>query len=282
MRFFIPQWESLQLSNRLESLSSAWIIAAVAFTASHYFLVYLIWTIILRNLGAQAAFRQTARVYALSLLAKYIPGNIAAYGLRTHLANKAGVPLIISMKSFLLEALLALAAAAAISVPGTMYYFPHFINVLSICLFGGSTLIAIALLVTKRFKTLGLTEFFLNTRKVTRSVNIFFLYLLVWFISGLGHWCLANALGVYTTGKFPELLVAVATSWAAGFVSFFAPAGLGVREAVLYVFVNSWMSEADVLLFVTLSRLLTFGLEVLCTLSCLLCCFGTRQMHKLE
>ena len=45
-------------------------------------------------------------------------------------------------------------------------------------------------------------------------------------------------------------MVAVSTSWALGFVSVFAPAGLGVREAVLYFFVNNWMEQTDAILFV--------------------------------
>jgi uncharacterized membrane protein YbhN (UPF0104 family) len=60
-------------------------------------------------------------------------------------------------------------------------------------------------------------------------------------------------------------MAAVSASWALGFVSIFAPAGLGIREAVLYFFVNNWMDHADVVLFVTLSRLLMFGVEVFLT-----------------
>lgn len=60
-------------------------------------------------------------------------------------------------------------------------------------------------------------------------------------------------------------MVAVSASWALGFISIFAPAGLGVREAVLYFFVNSWMEQADLILFVTLSRLLMFGVEFFLT-----------------
>jgi uncharacterized membrane protein YbhN (UPF0104 family) len=64
--------------------------------------------------------------------------------------------------------------------------------------------------------------------------------------------------------------VAVPASWAIGFVSVFAPAGLGVREAVLYFFVNNRMDQGDLILFVTLSRLLMFGVEVFLTAGFLL------------
>jgi hypothetical protein len=32
------------------------------------------------------------------LLPKYVPGNVAAHGLRTQLATKAGVPVFVSLK----------------------------------------------------------------------------------------------------------------------------------------------------------------------------------------
>ena len=49
-------------------------------------------------------------------------------------------------------------------------------------------------------------------------------------------------------------------------LSVFTPAGLGVREGVLFLFVRGWMGSASAMLFVVLSRLLAFAVEVLLTL----------------
>lgn len=210
----------------------------------------------------------TARAYVFSLLAKYIPGNVAAHGLRTQLATRAGVPVLVSMKSFLLEAIFAVGTAAVISIPGTIHYFPAVLTPRSAWLFVAFTLVLIAIIVARRFRFATINWLHMMTSpRPTGYVSVVFLYLLLWLVSGIAHWCLANAVGSYSVSQLPQLIIAVAASWALGFVSIFAPAGLGVREAVLYFFVKNWMEQADVILFVTLSRLLMFGVEVVLTVS---------------
>jgi hypothetical protein len=267
LRVFISHSQTLELSNRLATLSVPWIIAAALFTSGYYVLGLLVWTLILRNLGSQPHLHMTTRAYVLSLLPKYIPGNVAAHGLRTQLAMKAGVPVLVSMKSFFLEAIFALGTAAAISIPGTMYYFPEVLNPFSAWLLAAFVLGLIALVAARQFKLKSIDELRLTTkqRRPTGYVNVFSLFLLVWLFSGVAHWCLANALNDYSGSHLPQLIVAVSASWGLGFISIFAPAGLGVREAVLYFFVNNWMAQADVILFVTVSRLLMFGVEVFLT-----------------
>lgn len=263
LQFFIPRWESLQLSDRLGTLSGPWIIAAAGFTLAYYVLGLLIWTIILRNLGSQPDLHMITRAYVFSLLPKYIPGNVAAHGLRTQLATRAGVPVFVSMKSFLLEAIFALGTAAVISIPGAVYYYAAITDNLSVWLVVAFALVLIAVVAARQFKLQSINEFHPTAphRRPTGYVNVFSLYLLLWFVSGVAHWCLANALSFYSVSQLPQLMVAVSASWALGFVSIFAPAGLGVREAVLYFFVNNWMEQADIILFITLSRVIMFGVE---------------------
>jgi glycosyltransferase 2 family protein len=266
LQFFIPRWQSLQLSDRLGTLSGPWTIAAAAFTLVYYVLGLFIWAILLRGLGSRPVFQLTARAYVLSLLAKYIPGNVAAHGLRTQLAMKGGVPVLVLMKSFLLEALFALGTAALIAVPGTIYFFPTLLDGLSIWVVVLAALGLIAVVAARRWQAASIIGSPLGTPSgSTAYVQAGVLFLLVWLASGAAHWSLANALGNYSGSHLPQLMVAVSASWALGFVSVFAPAGLGVREAVLYFYVNNWMDQSDVILFVTLSRLLMFGVEVFLT-----------------
>jgi glycosyltransferase 2 family protein len=271
LQFFIPRWESLQLSDRLGTLSWPWITAAAVFTVAYYVLGFSIWTIILHNLGSSPNLYMTARAYVCSLLPKYIPGNVAAHGLRAHLAAQAAVPVLVSVKSFVLEATFALGTAAAVSLPGVVYYRPFIMDRLFNWLVAAVVLVLIIVMVAKRFKLKNINDLgLLAPRRIRACFKVFLLYLVVWFVSGVAHWCLANALTVYSVSQLPQLTVAVSASWALGFISIFAPAGLGVREAVLYFFVNNRMQQADVILFVTLSRLLMFGIEVFLTIGFLL------------
>jgi glycosyltransferase 2 family protein len=263
LQFFTPRWESLQMADRLGTVSLPWIITAAIFTLAYYILGLLIWIMILHNLGSQPDIHLTTRAYVFSILPKYIPGNVAAHGLRTQLATQAGVPLLVSMKSFLLEAIFALGTAAVISIPGAVYYYPVIMDRFSNWLVAALALVLIAVAAARRFKLNNINGLSLTAPhgRSTAYLNVFSLYLLFWFVFGIAHWCLANALSVYSVLNLPPLMVAVSASWAVGFISIFAPAGLGVREAVLYFFVNNWMEQADIILFVTLSRLLIFGVE---------------------
>ncbi len=266
LQFLIPRWQSLQLSDRLVALSGPWILAVGAFTVAYYVLGLIIWTIILGTLGSRPNLYLTSAAYVYSLLAKYIPGSVAAHGVRTQLAMRAGVPVLVLMKSFLLEAIFALGTAAVIAIPGTLYFAPAVIDRLSTWIVALATVLLVAVVATRRFKLASMySSRLIPLPSATGYVKVGFLYLLVWLVSAAAHWCLANALGDYSISHFPLLMVAVSTSWALGFVSVFAPAGLGVREAVLYFFVNNWMEQTDAILFVTLSRLLMFGVEVFLT-----------------
>lgn len=271
LQFFIPRWQALQLSDRLGTLSGLWIVAAAIFAAAFYILGLLIWIMILRNLGSQPSLHMTARAYVLSLLAKYIPGNVAAHGVRTQLAMSAGVPVLILMQSFLLEAIFAIGTAAVISIPGTMYFFPNVADRFFTWVIALIALVLVGIAAARRSRLATVKGFRLSgPGGWTDYLKIGVLYFLVWLASGAAHWCLANAINVHSIARLPHLIVAVPVSWVLGFVSIFAPAGLGVREAVLYFFVNNWMDQADVILFVTLSRLLMFSVEVFLTAGFLL------------
>jgi hypothetical protein len=83
----------------------------------------------------------------------------------------------------------------------------------------------------------------------------------------LAHWSLAHAIAPLPAGQLFSLMVALSTSWAVGMLTFFAPAGLGVREGVLFLFARGWMGTSNALLFVTLSRLCSLLAEALLTLT---------------
>ena len=137
----------------------AWILAAAVFTMGYYLLPLLSWAIDFAEpwLAASSLYNH-ASLY-VSLLAKYIPGNVAAHGVRTQLAMRAGVPVLVLMKSFLLEAIFALGTAAAIAIPGTMYFFPAVIHRFSTWVAVFVAVILVAVVAARRFKLVSLDRF---------------------------------------------------------------------------------------------------------------------------
>ncbi len=96
-------------------------------------------------------------------------------------------------------------------------------------------------------------------------VALFVLYGVSWLTYGLSHWLLLNAITPFSIDSLFPLSVALAVAWGVGFVSVIAPAGLGIREGALYLFVAGSLSQGQAILFVTLSRLLGFAVELLIT-----------------
>lgn len=271
LTFLIPKWQVLQLSGRLETLSGQWLLAAWVFMVMQYLMMFFLWHLLLRVLGARPPLLPIFRAFAFSLLPKYVPGTVLAYGVRGRLVMQAGVPATTTVASLIWEAFFTLGSATVVSLLGLLYHPPVFAQdslqwLVVACGVGVGFLLSPMLLGSRWKAWTGLSQ--LRGQSWVGMSLLFGLYISIWLIMGLTHWCLAQALTSLPTDTLFPFVIASALSWGLGYISFIAPAGLGVREGVLYFFVRSWMSEGDALLFVTLSRIMMFGAELLLTLTC--------------
>ncbi len=273
LRFVVPRWQALQVSGQLHTFSRAWLTIAAAILVAHYLYIFALWLALLRRLGARPVVPLLFRAYGFSLLPKYVPGKIATYGVRVRLALDAGVSLTQVSQSVIWEALLVLTSAAGISLLGAL-------GATGVELSGPARWLSLAFVLAVLVLAVVAATPWFGTRWKERSglrllagdprvfVGFLLLYATTWLTYGFAHWALARAVDPGVTVGAMTVVTAVCVSWSLGFVSFVAPAGLGVREGVLYVFAVGWMAEPAALLFVTLSRLLSFGIELLLTGTC--------------
>lgn len=272
LAFLVPKWQSLELTRRVTALPADWLLAAGLVLIIHYFYIFALWALLLRRLGSRFQIRPLFRAYVLALLAKYLPGKVVAHGVRARLALQMGLPGPAVSSSLIWEALFVLGSA---SVFGLLGYFGPTLAPLHqaarwlILVFGlgGTGLLAIGAsgVVGRRWtRWIGLPQLI---GQPLWLVALFLLYGASWLTYGLSHWLLANAITPLPPSAFLPLAVALAVSWGVGFVSIIAPAGLGIREGVLYLFIAGSLPEGQAILFVTLSRLLGFGVELLLTVS---------------
>jgi glycosyltransferase 2 family protein len=88
------------------------------------------------------------------------------------------------------------------------------------------------------------------------------LYLAVWGIYGLAFWTTGRALFAIPAADIPRYIGVFALAWLAGLVAFFAPGGIGVREAVIAALLNSRLGPADAIVLAATSRVVLSTIDI--------------------
>jgi glycosyltransferase 2 family protein len=237
-------WLDLDLS-RVTSLAWGLIAAFALIYGSANLLLALAWWHLLRYLGASATRLGSIRIYGISQLARYLPGNIFHLAGRQALGMAEGIPAGILAKSAIWE-------LGSIAVAGVLFGwmilpllssgFPEEAGVL--LLLGSTALIAGLLrgMVGRQpaWSFLWQMLFLLVSGAV-------FVALLHMVAGGEG----LNARHWLTIGG------AYIAAWLVGLVTPGAPAGVGVREMILLLLLKGIVAEMDLLLAVLLGRLVT-------------------------
>jgi hypothetical protein len=271
LRYVFPKWREFGLSSRLLSLDLGWIAGSLLVFTLQLLVLFLLWRTVLRLLGAAPRTRSLFRAFGFSLLPKYVPGKVLGSGLRVGLTAKAGVSYPVAIGSLVWEVGFALSSSGLITMFGLALGVTRELEPTSRWMFWVFPLALLAGLILLRIPRLRSTaETWAHLGAIARNpvgvVALFVGYLCTWLLYTTAHWMVAQAIAPVPLDQAIPLLVALATSWTIGFLSFFAPAGLGVREGTLFIFARGLMGSPAALLFVTLSRLVILVAEVLITL----------------
>lgn len=208
------------------------------------------------------------RLLACALTAqcgKFIPGGAVAIVGRVGLAARQGVAAGSATVAVAGEMLLApLACIAFFPLAFAGDGLPVWLAI-TMSLFGLALLSVVTTLTPVRARarrwmpSAQIPESARDPNLVARAVLI---YSSGWILQGLSFWLLAQAL-LDEQGITPLIAVGVwALAWFAGFVVFFIPAGLGVRELVLVALLGSQLGADRVLLLATVFRVMTMTVDI--------------------
>lgn len=268
--YVVPRLGEWQVVSGIEGLHPAWLALAGAVLAVHYGLVFTLWTLLLRTLGCGLRTSAAFRAFCLSLLPKYVPGKVVSAGLRARLATEAGAPLLTVSTSLVLEMALGIGSAGVVALLGLALGIPPSLaraaRWLAIVLGVGALAfigVFLAPLPASRWKQhIGPH---LTPATALRLAALLVLYSAGWGVSALSHWALARAIEPLPFRAVVPLGTALAISWGVGALSLFAPAGLGVKDGVLYLSVRGLLGDRNALVFAALSRLLSVTVEAAIT-----------------
>jgi len=203
------------------------------------------WRQLLAHFGVYATRLWTIRIYGISQLAKYIPGNIFHLASRQATGMSTGVSGGILVKTTAWE-------LGLFAVSGALYgwlvlplLLPGFPLALSIFLWA-VTVLLVAYLLHQIIDREVAVSFFMVTLFLALS-GVIFAALLALIDGGsemrTQNWLLIG--GAYII------------AWFAGFITPGAPAGLGIREMVLLLLLKGVVVETDLLMAVLSGRLIT-------------------------
>jgi hypothetical protein len=258
------QWDALR---QVEIGRQVWlVVAGLAVTyGCALMLVAEVWHRLISDFAA-ARFprRLTLPSYALSQLAKYIPGNVFQYVGRHGRMARAGVanaPLLRAVTSDIIVLLLAAALTASCSY----LLFPIRLPMLSDAsarLALVAAVVVIAALAAATIAVPRLARFIRKTSPRRATLAAVIPLMMVFFaIQGV---TLVSLAGTITGAILPQLATVAVLSWIAGVLPLGAPAGLGTREATILLLAGPLVGSANSLLLAALFRLVTTFGDIVC------------------
>ena len=182
------------------------------------------WYLLLRSAGESPKPGDAASVFLLSQVGKYLPGNVAQYVGRVALAKGRGLGSASVLFTLAMEAACAILAGLALAAAA----FP-----MDLADRFGPGRLAAAVLIAGLVAVVG-ARFVGPARLRSRAwLACLGLYSFNFLAFGACAALLASGILGSGTAPLPALAAVFAAAWVAGFVTPGAPAGLGVREAVL-------------------------------------------------
>ena len=238
------------------------------------------WVLLVRALGGQLDLAEGMSIHLTSNLAKYVPGFIWSYAGKGYLAVRQGVPAGIATVSIAGEFAIVYICGALLAVLSL-----PFSDLISLPLGGRASLQMIAVsaavlviiglpplvrrLALRARVTRTQPEPFLSARW-PRIAFVMAAVLMTWCLLAFGFSVLY---GQPLSGGWSHLLrhsIALVGAMLLGQIAFFAPTGVGVREAVLVALLASQGSAAEVLILAVVFRLEMIVGEIVCALVAML------------
>ena len=236
-------WEQLTTSQFTLRLSPFWLGTSAIVYAVCLVFPATYWCCVLRYLGQRPTLYRSIRAHLVGHVGKYVPGKVCVVLIRAGLLRGKTVDTTVCVLSIFLEGLMQMAVGALLVV-GVLFWRAvdtgqeHFLLYILLLFLG----VAVPILppVFKRIVYfIGLRKFSTEVDKVNALPWRTFLFgiplmLVFWALISLSYWCVIHAIGIpIPFSDYPTCILAITASMVAGFVFVVAPAGMGVREAII-------------------------------------------------
>ncbi|MCC6544983.1 MAG: flippase-like domain-containing protein [Nitrospirae bacterium] len=266
-RVVYEQWD--KISGYPWSLNSLWLGISIGILLAAYLLSAYEWTLILRMIGVRIELSKGISIFLLSMFGRYIPGGIWSPVGRVFLCRREGIADSRSGMSVLLEQTYPVVSAAFVFVVSLLFWHDT-----------GPVARAFPLLVF-----VPLFFIFLHPKPFLRVMNpvlawfgkgpinislsfgnmliLAGYYSFSWIVAGVAFYCFIRAFYPLEFYYIPILSGISAISFIIGYLTFFTPAGLGVREGSITILLSLFIPTHIALGVALLSRLWIIGVELI-------------------
>ena len=248
------------------------------------------WNLVLAGLGYRTSVMGSIRVWLHSESRRWLPGGIWGYASRATQAGELGVPVSVASASMLIELLITMAAAVIVSLVGVAFHYQDLAdtirrmvieksNIPSGVTATGAVVVVMSVLLFATRRTLvrklgGLAEKFklLSNVKLdlSRIGGALGYMTLMAVVNGMIGVCLLPIIDSNASVPVAAMIAATATAWIIGFLAFFSPGGVFVREAALATLLLPWIPYETGIAMAVLSRIAQLAAEFICMLPIML------------
>ena len=217
------------------------------------------WRAVMRSVGLQAAWTETASVFLVSQAGKYVPGAVWPVLAQAEFARAHGVSRGRAMTGSLVAMAVGVVTAGVVGTAGLVWWAPGAIMDYwwALVVVAGLALLLVPSVLTRALRLIlkvlrrdatppriGAKALFASAAWSVAN----------WLALGVQAWILLDALTPGTEGLWPLATGAFALAWLVGFLVVFAPAGVGPREAALVVLLAAVATRPEALALALVSR----------------------------
>jgi len=262
VRYLIRNWDAIRSEPIAWRLTPGWILGSLALVLLTYALLVEAWRRMLMGWGPRLPWLDSARIWVLSSMGKYIPGKLWAIASMAVMAQRRGVPAWTATASAVLLQVVSIGTGALlVGITGITTLEAHRPGsriALAIILLGSVVgLLAVSWTpLTKRllarFQSAGSGRLTPAPAALGFGIAANFV---AWLLYGAALWALARGVLPATALSFGEAAGAFAGSYIAGLLFLLAPGGIGVREGVFMWMLQDRIGPANALALAAVSRL---------------------------
>ena len=249
-------WGRSLWANWLELSSYHWrfyplyLAASLAVLLLHMLLLAQIWRWTLEFLGLRRPWAETTSIWALSQIARYVPGGIWDVAGRLVMSGRAGYSRARVSVSILLEMVLQTISAVVVFLLSLLFWEDALAlrpALWAIPLVPAGLIILHPRLlnaVLARAARLAKVDFVPLPLRIGQVCLLLALHVSARLLVGTGFYLFARAVHPWGLEGWPIAIGVFAGAWVVGFLVFFVPLGLGVREGVMTFLLGMFMPLA--------------------------------------